>query len=66
MYAPVQELTKVHVALPAPLVCHEQAAGLGEHEGMDGAHVVHGSQASRLLRGHLLYLVQLARLHQPG
>ncbi len=47
--ARLQELSEVHIALPAPLVCHEQASGLGEHEGMDGAHMVHGSQASRLL-----------------
>ncbi len=45
----VQELTEVHVALPAPLVCHEQAPGMGEHEGMDWTHMVHGSQPSRLL-----------------
>ncbi len=49
VWAPLQELTEVHIALPAPLVCHEQAAGLGEHEGMDGTHMVHSSQARRLL-----------------
>lgn len=33
------------VALPAALVGHEQPAGAGEHEGVDGAHMVHGCQA---------------------
>lgn len=44
--AGVQGLTDVLVPLPAPLVGHEQPARPRKHEGVDGADMVHGSQAS--------------------
>ena len=61
----MQGLTDIPVSVKAPLVGHEQLPVFAEHEGVDGPAVVHGCQAGRLHRGHLLHLIQLAAFHHP-